>query len=115
MTVRGLGLISLLVVLAIVGAMWAMDARDNGPTSQNAQRVETFAQQAAALTNFAAAGTQLGMYYAENSTYVGATLPASFGVQLVRADATSYCLQAGTGTAVQHLVGPGGQPAAGPC
>lgn len=105
----------MLIVLALVGALWAMDARNNGPTSQNAKRVETFAQQAALGMNFAAAGTELGAYYAENNTYVGATLPPSFGVQLVRADATSYCLQAGTGTAVQHLVGPGGTPAAGSC
>jgi hypothetical protein len=54
-------------------------------------------------------------FRADNATYVGATLPASFGVQLVSATAASYCLQAGAGTAVQHYVGPGGTPAAGPC
>lgn len=105
----------MLVVLALVGALWAMDARNNGPTSQNAQRVETQAQQVSAAVNFGTAAIQLQAYYAENNTYVGASLPPSFGVQLVRADATSYCLQAGTGTAVQHVVGPGGTPAAGPC
>jgi hypothetical protein len=114
-TARGLGLVSLLVVLGLVGALWAMDARNNGPTSRNAQRMETQAEQAAASVNFGTAAIQLQAYYAENSTYVGAALPPAFGVQLVRADATSYCLQAGTAPSVQHLVGPGGTPASGPC
>ncbi len=92
-----------------------MDARNNGPTSQNAKRVETQAQQAVASVNFMAAATQLELFRSENGSYVGATLPASFGVQVARADASSYCLQAGVGTAVQHYVGPGGTPAAGPC
>jgi len=34
---------------------------------------------------------------------------------LARADASSYCLQAGTGATLQHYAGPGGTPAAGPC
>jgi hypothetical protein len=105
----------MLVVLAVVGALWAMDARNNGPTSQNAQRVESQAQQMSAAANFGSAAIQLQAYQAENGTFVGASLPPSFGVQLIRADATSYCLQAGTGTAVQHVVGPGGRPAAGAC
>jgi len=114
-TARGLGLVSLLVALALVGALWAMDARKNGPTSQNAQRIETQAQQAVASVNFMAAAAQLEGYRADQGTYVGATLPPSFGVQLVRADVSSYCLQAGVGAVVQHYVGPGGTPAAGPC
>jgi hypothetical protein len=37
-------------------------------------------------------------------------------VAVVRADATSYCLQAGAGLNVQHLVGPAGNaPVDGPC
>ena len=31
----------MLVALALVGALWAMDAHRNGPTSQNAQRMAT--------------------------------------------------------------------------
>jgi hypothetical protein len=65
--------------------------------------------------NFAAAATQMETYHAENATYAGATVPPSFGVTLVRADAASYCLQAGVGGSEQHFTGPGGQPAAGPC
>ncbi len=115
MTARGLGLVSLLVSLALVGLLWAMDARSNGPTSQNAKRIETQAQQVASSANFLGAATQMEGFRADNGTYAGATLPPSFGVQLVRADATSYCLQYGAGAAVQHYVGPGGTAAAGPC
>jgi len=114
-TARGLGLFSLLVSLALVGALWAMNARSNGPASQNAKRVETQAGQVSAASNFLGAATQLEVFHADSGTYAGATLPPSFGVQLVRADATSYCLQAGVGTAVQHYVGPGGTAVAGPC
>ena len=115
MTARGLGLVSLLVSLALVGGLWAMNTRQSGPTSQSAQRAESEAQQVSAGASFGAAATQLEAFRAENGTYVGASLSPAFGVQLVRADATAYCLQAGTGAAVQHLVGPGGTPAAGPC
>ena len=115
MTARGLGLVSLLVSLALIGALWAMNARSNGPASPSAQRIETQAQQVSASANFLGAATQLEGFRADNGTYLGATLPPAFGVQLVRADATSYCLQAGVGTALQHYIGPGGTPAAGPC
>jgi len=106
-TARGLGFVSLLVSLALVGALWAMDARKNGPTSANAKRMETAAARIAADGN----------YVGEHGTYAGAVLPASFRVQLVRADGTSYCLQTGVETGgVMHVVGPsGGAPASGPC
>jgi hypothetical protein len=105
----------MLLALALLGAAWGLNARNNGPTSSSAKRAETQAQQAASGINFAQAATQLEMYHAENGTYVGASLPASFGVVLARTDAASYCLQSGAGAATQHVVGPGGAPAAGPC
>jgi type II secretory pathway pseudopilin PulG len=110
-----IGLVGLLVSLALVGALWTMNAQQSGPTSQAAQRAETQAQQATAGINFSQAALQLEAFHAESGTYVGASLPPSFGVTLARADAGSYCLQAGSGTSLQHLVGPGGQPAAGGC
>jgi len=38
-----------------------------------------------------------------------------FGVTLVRANASSYCVQSGSGQSLMHLAGPGGAPAAGAC
>jgi hypothetical protein len=51
----------------------------------------------------------------QNGTYAGATLQPVFGVTLVSANATSYCLQSGTGETAQHVTGPGGAPQPGPC
>jgi type II secretory pathway pseudopilin PulG len=112
---RAFGLISIVVSLALVGILWAVTMQHSGPTSATAKRAEAEATAAVSGMNFSAAATQLELYHAENATYAGASVPPSFGVTLVRADAASYCLQAGVGGAVQHFTGPGGTAAAGPC
>ena len=112
---RAFGLISIVVSLALVGILWATSMQHNGPTSATARRAETEATAAVSGMNFTAAATQLELYHSENATYVGATVPPSFGVTLVRADAASYCLQSGVGGSAQHFVGPGGAAAAGSC
>jgi type II secretory pathway pseudopilin PulG len=112
---RAFGLISIVVSLALVGILWALTMQHSGPTSATAKRAEAEATAAVSGMNFTAAATQLELYHAENATYAGASVPPSFGVTLVRADAASYCLQAGVGGAVQHFTGPGGSAAAGPC
>lgn len=112
---RAFGLISIVVSLALVGILWAMSMQHSGPTSATAKKAEREAAAAVSALNFTAAATQLEAYHAENATYAGATLPPSFGVTLVRADAASYCLQSGAGSAAQHFAGPGGTAATGPC
>ncbi|HZC29189.1 MAG TPA: hypothetical protein VE269_05565 [Gaiellaceae bacterium] len=112
---RGIGLVTLLAALALVGALWALSARSNGPASATATHAETEARRAAAGVNFSQAALQLETFHAANGTYVGATLPASFGVVVARADASSYCLQSGAGGAVEHELGPGGSVVAGGC
>lgn len=112
---RLFGLVSIVVSLALVGILWASSMQHSGPTSATAKRAEGDATAAVSAINFTAAATQLEAYHAENATYAGATLPPSFGVTLMRADAASYCLQSGTGSAAQHFAGPGGAAAAGPC
>ena len=112
---RAFGLISIVGSLALVGILWALTMQHSGPTSSTAKRAEADATAAVSSLNFTAAATQLEAFHAENATYAGAALPPSFGVTLVRADAASYCLQAGVGGAVQHFAGPGGTAAAGPC
>jgi hypothetical protein len=111
----GLGIVSLLLALVLVGALWGMNASKSGPSSDQAKQAESQAQQVSAVANFGQAAIQLETFHAEYGTYVGAALPPSYGVSLVRVDASSYCLQMGAGATVQHLVGPGGQPAAGQC
>ena len=69
------------------------------------------AQASVSATNFQGADTSMQAFYAQSGTYAGATLPPGSGVVLVRADATSYCLQAGD----EHENGPGGQVQPGGC
>jgi hypothetical protein len=112
---RAFGLISIVVSLSLVAILWALTMQHSGPTSSTAKRAERDATAAVSSLNFTAASTQLEAYHAENATYAGATLPPAFGVTVARADAATYCLQAGVGGAVQHFTGPGGTAAAGPC
>jgi hypothetical protein len=114
-TVRTLSLVSMLCALAIGAYLFTTQMRENGPTSETARNAQADATAAASTANFQAAAPALQAWFAEHGTYAGATLPPVFGVQLVRADAGSYCLQSGSGETAQHVVGPGGNPAPGPC
>lgn len=110
---RGISLLSLLATLLVVG--WLLTGQNgHSPTQSETTQVVEQAQQAAAGLNFQQAETQLEESHALNGTYAGASV-AGFGVTLVRADASSYCVQTGSGTAVSHLAGPGGTAAFGPC
>lgn len=112
---RAFGLVAAVCSLAIVAVLMALNMSHNGPTSHTAKRAETQATAAVSSLNFTGAATELEAYKAEHATYAGAALPPAFGVTVMRADATSYCLQAGVGGAIQHFTGPGGTPATGPC
>ena len=112
---RAFGLVAVVSSLALVAILMALNMQGSGPTSPTAKRAESAANVAVAGLNFTGAATELEAYHTENATYAGASLPPSLGVTLVRADATSYCLQAGTGTAVEHFAGPSGPAAAGAC
>lgn len=105
---RAVGVISLLVALAVGGFLYASQTKTTTPQTQ---QVETQAVAATSATNFDGALPELQAWFADHGTYAGVTLPPSFGVTVARADATSYCLQ----SADQHLAGPNGTPAPGPC
>lgn len=108
---RVLGLPALLVVVLVGGYVYVHGAQSSGPTSPAATQAVTQAQSAVAATNFGQAAAAMQAFYVESGTYAGATLPPGTGVALVRADATSYCLQAGD----EHEDGPNGQPQPGAC
>jgi hypothetical protein len=112
---RAFGLIALLVSLAVGGYVFVASARKEGPTAPAVTKAEQQAVSVAASSNFEAAHVAMQAWYAENTTYADAALPPGSGVTLVRADATGYCLQTLAGSAVEHEVGPGGQPQPGPC
>lgn len=112
---RAFGLVAGICSLAIVPVLMALNMSQNLPTSHTAKRAESQATVAVGSLNFTGAATELEAYMAEHETYAGAALPPGFGVTVMRADAASYCLQAGVGGTVQHSTGPGGTPTTGPC
>ena len=112
---RTFGLPLLLVALLVGGYLFMAQSKSSGPTSAAVTQAETQAEAFTAGTNFQAADQVLTAWYAENATYAGATMAPGSGVTLVRADATSYCLESVAGTAVEHETGPGGQAQPGPC
>ena len=104
---RALLLPCLIIAVAVGGFL---SVRSSQPSRQQ-QQAETQASQAASATDFAAALPELQAWFADHATYAGVTLPPAFAVTVVRADASSYCLQSGT----EHLAGPGGTAQPGPC
>jgi Tfp pilus assembly protein PilE len=105
---RGISLVSLLVSLLLVG--WLLTAQHAGTRDRKTSAEIAQAEQSAAGISFQQAQTQLEAYHALHGTYAGTSL-GGFGVALVRADATSYCIQ----NASSHLTGPGGAVATGGC
>ena len=112
---RSFGLPLLIVSLAVGGFLFVRQAQTAGPSSTVAARAETRAAAAGAATDFAAAQPVLQAWFADNGTYAGASLPPVYGVVVARADASSFCLQAGSGATATHELGPGGQPQSGTC
>ena len=96
---RALGTVSLLLT----------SQQSGSSRKQQTQEVEQ-AQATADGVAFEQAQAQLEQQHALNGTYAGTSL-AGFGVTLVRADASTYCIQ----NAGAHLAGPGGIANAGPC
>jgi hypothetical protein len=105
----------LLIALAVGGFPFVRQAQSVGPTSRTATQAEAQAASAAATTDFGAAQAAVLSWFAAHGTYAGVTLSPVYAVAVVRADASSFCLQAGAGAAATHELGPGGQAQSGPC
>ena len=110
--VRAFTFVSLLASLGVAGYLVKGQLATSGPKSPTASRAIAAGEAAAAAVNLQQAAATLAQFRAANGTYAGADVA---GVTLVRADATSYCLQAISDGAVFHEAGPGGAPAAGHC
>jgi hypothetical protein len=108
---RVLSVPAILITLFLGAYLSTQAMKSNGPSSPGGQQEIAQARSAGAGVDFNQAVPVLQAYYDENQTYVGATLPPGSGVVLVRADATSYCLQSGN----EHEIGPGGTPQPGTC
>jgi hypothetical protein len=103
---RGVPLLSLVVALLVGAFLW--NGQMSGSSSPD-KRIEQ-AQQSASAVTFQQAESALEDFRAVNGSYAGASL-AGFGVSLARADASSYCIQAGG----SHVAGPGGAVEPGAC
>jgi hypothetical protein len=106
---RGIGLLSL--VVALVAAAYLMNGQlSQSPTRASASDDVKRAQQTADAVKLQQASFGLEQFHALNGTYAAASL-GGFGVKLARADATTYCIE----TPNEHLAGPNGTAAPGPC
>jgi hypothetical protein len=112
---RGVGLLLVLISLAVVGGLVAMQSKSQGPTAAAVTQDESQALATAASQTFAQVDQVLQADYAQAGTYVGAQLPVGSGVTVAQATATSYCLETNLAGTLAHENGPGGSPAAGPC
>jgi type II secretory pathway pseudopilin PulG len=110
-----MGIVLLLVSLAIIGGLFAMQSKTDGPTSAAATQEEAQAVAAASAQTFAQVAQVLQADYAQDGTYAGAQLPVGSGVTLVQATTTSYCLESNVDGTLVHESGPGGSPASGGC
>jgi hypothetical protein len=105
---RALSLVSILVALLVSG--WLLTQQSGSPSNTRAKQEVDRARATASGVAFEQAQAQLEQFRTLNGTYAGVSL-AGFGVTLARADAASYCIQ----NATDHLAGPDGSAAPGPC
>ncbi len=104
-----------LISLAVVGGLFAMQSKSQGPTAVAVTQDEAQALATAASETFAQVDQVLQADYTQAGTYVGAQLPVGSGVTVAQATATSYCLETSMAGTLMHENGPGGSPAAGAC
>jgi Tfp pilus assembly protein PilE len=103
---RGVPLLSLVVALLVGALLWSGQTSGSAHSERQVER----AQQTASAVTFQQAQSALEDFRAVNGTYAGASL-AGFDVTVARADASSYCIQAGG----SHLAEPGGTVQPGSC
>lgn len=111
---RGLGLLSLVASLAIAGYILNAQLSTQSKTRKQQSQLVTMAQETGANVALQQAATALDQEHAINGTFAGATL-GGFGVTLVRADTSSYCVQTSSNGQLFHLAGPGGTATPGSC
>jgi hypothetical protein len=112
---KALALLSLVAALAISGYLFVERSglRELGGGGAAAS-AEATASLGVAAANLQSAAVGLESARAATGTYAGAQLLIA-GVRLVRADATSYCVEATAGSTTMHLRGPRQGAAPGPC
>ena len=85
----------------------------HGPSSETVDRAVGSMVTTIVEGSFTGAQASLEAQRSATGTYAGTALAAP--LTLVRAEATSYCVQLDRPPLLQHLVGPGGTAASGAC
>ena len=108
-----LGLTIGLTIAAVAFGGWRMLIPGmDGASSDTADSVSSIVSSTMRAA-FTGAEASLAAQRTVSGTYEGT--PVQPPITLVRADATSYCLQLDQGDVHQHLSGPSGTPEPGPC
>ena len=113
---RFFGLISLVASLCVGMYLFAAQIRGvNGEVGPQGGGAAQDAQIASATFVARRADTVLDVYRTQRGTYVGADLSGVEGVEIVRSDATSYCLKIRAPGGDLYEQGPGGDVGTDPC
>jgi hypothetical protein len=107
-------IVGLLVATVLVLFLTVQELKKDGPQSRQVSTAIEAGSVNVSSTNLTGAKSMLDLQKSSTGSYAGADVTGA-GVTLVQADETSYCIQAAAGNAVEHLAGPGGAPAPGPC
>jgi len=111
---RAVGIVSLVLGTLVIGLMMSWQSWRSSSDRKSASAEIARAAQTAAEVKLQQAAFAVEQFHALNGTYAASSL-GGLGVRLARADASSYCLESGTGATLVHLAGPGGTPSAGAC
>jgi hypothetical protein len=101
------------VVVAVAFGAWRALFPAADETSRDVTEGVSVLLQTTSTAAFVGAQASIAAQYSATGTYAGARVPPP--ARLVRADATSYCVEVTQGTTVAHANGPGGAPQPGPC
>ena len=102
-----------LAVAAVVFGGWRMIVPATSSDAKKAEGAVSSVLDTLTRAQFTGAQATLDAQRNATGSYEGA--PVTALIRLVRADATSYCIQLTQGPVVRHLAGPGGTPAPGAC
>jgi hypothetical protein len=116
LSMRFLGVSSLLVTLCVATYLGAAQLRNvTGEVGPQGGGARGDAEIAGATFVARRADALLDVHRAQAGTYVGGSVDEVEGVELVRADATSYCLKIHGHGGDLYELGPGGDVSTTPC
>ena len=105
--------LTLVVIVALAFGAWRILAPHAQKASNEAGESADAVVGTVARAYFTGAEASLEVQRSTTGSYAGASLQPP--ITLVRADAGSYCIQLDRPSLQQHVNGPGGVPASGPC